>query len=311
MRVTFLGSPPFGSAVLETLLQSRHQIVQIVTPPVRAAGRGRRPRPSPIAELAEAHRITLARPHTTRDPAFVEMLAEAKPDALLVAAYGEILRQDVLDVPRIGPFNVHASLLPRHRGASPIQAAILAGDAVTGVSVQRIVLALDEGDVVHAIETPIGPEETAGELAVRLARLGGRAAVEALDRIEEGTAQFRPQDPALATYAPKLRKEDGRVDFSRPAAELHRFVRAMTPWPGARASDPSGRELTLLAVRPLEERSDAPPGTLLSAGRRLVVATGDHALEVLRLKPAGKREMTGEEWLRGARLTAGERLGSS
>ncbi len=311
MRVSFLGSPPFGTPVLEALLSSRHEVALVVTQPERAAGRGRKPRPSPIAELARERGIPLLRPSTTRDPEFVRALADSRPDALLVASFGEILRRDVLDVPRLGPFNVHASLLPRHRGASPIQAAILAGDPVTGVSVQRIVPALDEGDVVHALETPIGPEETAGELAARLAVLGGRAAVEALDRIEAGTAEFRPQDPALATYAPKLRKEDGRVDFARPAAELHRFVRAMTPWPGARTSDPAGRELILLAVRPLDEPAGAPPGTLLPAGRRLVVATADRALEVLRLKPAGKREMDGEEWLRGARLEAGERLGSA
>jgi len=316
MRLVFLGSPSFATPVLRALLASPHEVSGLVTPPDRPRGRGRGVPASPLAELARERGVRTLRPKTTKDPAFVRELAGLEPEVLAVASYGEILRRDVLDLAPHGALNVHASLLPRWRGASPIQHAILAGDEETGVSVQRMVLALDEGDVLLAERTPIGSEESAGELLERLAELGGGALVRALDALQEGRARFLPQDSGGVTYAPKLKKEDGLVDWSRSAEELARFVRAMTPWPGARARCPDGRELVLLRARPVSgspgvAAGRAPAGTaIVAAGGAFLVATGRGALELQEVKPAGRAAMTGAAFLRGARLAPGERLGS-
>lgn len=309
MRLVFLGSPPFGTAVLRALLESSHQVAAVVTPPDRPRGRGRSVRESEIVALARESGVDLVQPATTKDPAFVETLGSFEPDVLVVASYGEILREDVLDLAPHGSLNVHASLLPRWRGAAPIQRAILEGDDETGVSVQRMVLALDEGDVLMEERTPIRPEESSGDLLARLAELGGRAAVAAVDALEAGTATFTPQDEALATYAKKLTKEDGLLDWSRPAEEVARRIRAMTPWPGARTSLPDGRALVVLEVAPADP-VDGAPGTLVEVNGHLIVSTGSGALNLLRVKPAGKGAMEGGAFLRGARLEPGTRLES-
>lgn len=312
MRVVFLGSPPFATPVLAQLLSSpRHAVAALVTKPDKPRGRGLAVAPSPLVSLASARGIPLLQPERARGAEFLAHLRALAPDALLVASYGEILGQDVLDLAPRGAFNVHASLLPRHRGAAPIQAAILAGDAETGVAVQRMVLALDEGDVVHAERTPIGARENAGELLARLAELGGVAALRALDAVEDGSARFTPQDPARATYARRIRKEEGLLDWSQPALALDRRVRALTPWPGARTRAPSGAELALLEARPHPEvKHDLAPGTLLPGDTTPLVACGSGALELLAVKPAGKGRLDAAAWLRGARLGPGARLGS-
>jgi methionyl-tRNA formyltransferase len=306
MRYVFLGSPPFAVPVLEALLGSGHVALGLVTRPDRPRGRGRAVQTSPLVELAASRGLPVLQPETTRSPEFVDALLALEPDVLVVASYGEILRTEVLELAPSGALNVHGSLLPRWRGAAPIQAAIAAGDPETGVSIQRMVLALDEGDVLLERRTPIGPEDTAGELFERLARLGGEAAVEALDRIEQGEARYTPQDPALATYAPKLDKRDGDLDWSRPAVELERRVRAMHPWPGARAAAPGGKALVVESAR--LATGEGAAGELLEAGPRCVVACGEGALELLRVKPAGKKAMDAADWLRGARLEVGSRL---
>jgi len=312
MRCTFLGSPPFAVPVLEALLESGHVLSGLVTRPDKPRGRGRKVEASPLVELARARDVPVLQPATTKTPDFVEALRAQEPDVLLVASYGEILREDVLELAPHGALNVHASLLPRHRGASPIQAAIAAGDSRTGISIQRMVLALDEGDVLLAKELEIGAEETAGELFARLATLGGEATAEALDLVEAGRASYTPQDPALATYAPRLRKADGHVDWHRPAQELARHLRAMTPWPGARACTADGKPLVLLRARvveaPVFEAGRGKPGELLEVAERCVVACGEGALELLEVQPAGKRAMEAASWLRGARLATGARL---
>lgn len=311
MRVVFLGSPPFAIPVLASLVASqRHSAVALVTKPDKPRGRGMEVAASPLVELARAHSIPILQPERARGPEFLAALRALAPDALLVASYGEILKSDVLDIAPRGAFNVHASLLPRHRGASPIQAAILAGDAETGVAVQRMVLALDEGDVVHEERTQIGAHENAGELLARLADLGAIAALSALDLVEDGTAKPRPQDPALATYAKRIRKEEGAIDWTLDCNTIDRHVRARTPWPGARTTVPGGGEITVLDVRALVDRVQAElPGTILESRAKLVVACGGGALEILALKPAGKGRMEASAWSRGARLEPGARLG--
>lgn len=255
--------------------------------------------------MAEAEGVDVLQPTTTKDPEFLSALRAYEPDVLLVASYGELLRTEVLELAPHGALNVHGSLLPRWRGASPVQAAILAGDRETGVSIQRMVLALDAGDVLLEKRTPIGPQETAGALAGRLAVLGGEALVEALEQIEAGTATWTPQDESRITECRKIRKDAGRMDFTLPAATLERLIRAMNPWPGAFAFLPDGRRLVVLEADVIDAVGE--PGTLL-ADKTLRVACGQGALELRTVKPQGKAQMEGEAFLRGSRLPAGTRL---
>ncbi|MEM6571424.1 MAG: methionyl-tRNA formyltransferase [Planctomycetota bacterium] len=313
MRVVFRGSPPFATPILKRLLEGPHEVLGLVTPPDRPRGRGRKVVRSPLVEVALANGVEVVQPTTTKDDAFVERLGAFGADALAVASYGEILRTNVLELCPHGALNVHASLLPRWRGASPIQRAIAAGDAETGVTIQRMVLALDAGPVAVTRRTPIGERETAADLFERLSILGADALVEALDRIEAGDASFEPQDEGAVTLAPKLRKADGVVDFSRSSADVDRHVRAMTTWPGARTTLPDGRDLVVLEARPAEgslgaEDSGALPGTVLDEAS-FAVRSGDGAVQLRRVKPAGKGAMDGDAFLRGARIARGERLG--
>jgi methionyl-tRNA formyltransferase len=281
----------------------------LVSAPDRPRGRGRRETGS---ELVAAARAAGGETHPPEDPhaaAVVERLRALEPEVLCVASYGVILEPVLLELAPRGALNVHASLLPRWRGASPIQAAIRAGDRVTGVTIQRIVRELDAGDVLLAREHEIGPRETAGSLLAALAGLGGEALVEALDALEQGRATFTPQDRSRATYARKLTKGQGALDWTLGARELERLVRALQPWPGARCRDPRGRELVLLDS--LVADGSGEPGTVLECAGRLVVACGEGALELAALVPAGKRPMSGAEFARGARLAPGERMGAS
>ncbi len=309
MRVVFLGSPPFAVQVFERLAASRHAIAALVTLPDRPKGRGQKLEESPLVALARSKNVRVEQPANPHEPALLANLRELAPDILVVASYGVILKRELLELAPRGALNVHASLLPRHRGASPIQAAIQAGDRETGVAIQRMVLALDEGDVVVEKRTPIGAEETSGELFERLAVLGGEALVEALDSIEDGRAKFEPQDATRATYAKKIKKEHGVVDWSKPADEIARLVRAMNPWPLARTIDPKGRELAILRAHEVANASGAP-GEILESDRRLVVAAKIGALEIEELVPAGKRALAAREFLLGARLERGAKMSS-
>jgi len=310
MRTVLLGSPPFATPVFARLVGSRHRPLALVTPPDRPRGRGRAVERSPLVELAEREGIEVLQPADPHAPQVLARLRALRPDVLFVASYGVILKPSLIGLAPMGTLNAHASLLPRHRGAAPIQAALLAGDEVTGVTIQRIVEELDAGDVLLRRERPIGPRENAGELFEALAELAGQAALEALDLLESGQAHFEPQDHKRVTIARKLKKAHGRIDWSKGAWELERFVRAMTPWPGARCSDPRGREVTVIAARIYDE-GEAPgavAGELVEVSGRLVVACGRGLLELCQVAPAGKRPMSGAEFLRGARLEPGSRF---
>ena len=315
MRVVFLGSPPFATPILRRLLESHHEVLGLVTPPDRPRGRGRAVVRGELAALADDAGLPVLQPASTRDPAFVEALGALSADVLMVASYGEILRAEVLDLCPHGALNVHGSLLPRWRGASPIQRAVAAGDEETGVSIQRMVLALDAGDVLLARRTPIGPRETSADLFERLADLGAEAAVEALDLIEGGAAVYTPQDPEGVTLAPKLSKDDGRIDFGLDPASISRHVRAMTTWPGARTRLPDGRDLVVLEAEVVEatERDAAAPAGAVLPGEGLTVRAGSRpgpgAVRLRRVKPAGKGAMDDTAFLNGARLEPGARLG--
>lgn len=306
----FLGSPPFALPVLAALLDSPYRPSLVVTPRPRPRGRGQEQAGSAIAELAQAHGVALFEVESVRAPEALERLRAEAADVFLVASYGEFLRAEFLALPRTACLNVHPSLLPRWRGATPIQAAIRAGDLETGTTIQRVVLELDAGDVLVQERTPILPGETAGELAGRLAELSGRAALAALRQIERGEARYTPQDPTRVTVCRKLSKEDGRIDWSLSAAELERHVRAMNPWPLAHTTLADGSALGVwqAALAP-GAAADAPAGALLEARERLVVATGAGALELTVVQLPGKRALPAADFLRGARLAPGQRLG--
>jgi methionyl-tRNA formyltransferase len=299
MRIVFFGTPQFAVPSLAALIDGGFDVPLVVTQPDRPVGRSGRPRPSPVAELAEARGIALARPAKIRgNAAFLDTLREARPDAIAVVAYGKILPDSILDLPPKGGVNVHASLLPRHRGASPIQAAILAGDRETGVSTMRIVSELDAGPVYLVKEVAIGDGEDAASLSDRLARLGGELLVETLRGVTAGALVPRPQ-AGEPTFSRPLTRDDARVDWSRPAAEIERRLRAFTPWPGLYAHL-GGERIKLIELDAAAPVREAEPGTLRDEKGWPVVQAGDGSALVLRkVQRAGRKPVTGREFLDG------------
>lgn len=287
MRIVFAGTPEFAAQHLRALLEAGRQVVAVYTQPDRPAGRGQKLMPSPVKQLAMTHNIPVYQPQTLRDPAAQAELAALQPDLMVVVAYGLILPQAVLDTPRLGCINSHASLLPRWRGAAPIQRAVEAGDAESGVTVMQMEAGLDTGPMLLKETTPISAEDTGGTLHDRLAELGARAIVEAVDGLEAGTLKGEAQDDALACYAHKLSKDEARLDWSRPAVDLERQIRALHPWPICH-SGLSGEAVKVHAAQ-LADGSGAP-GTILDAGKDgLRVACGQGALLLTRLQlPGGK-----------------------
>ncbi|CAD5106756.1 methionyl-tRNA formyltransferase [Zestomonas carbonaria] len=287
LRIVFAGTPEFAAAHLEALLASPHDIVAVYTQPDRPAGRGQKLMPSPVKQLAVQHGIPVHQPPSLRNAEAQAELAALAPDLLVVVAYGLILPQAVLDIPRLGCINSHASLLPRWRGAAPIQRAVEAGDAESGVTVMQMEAGLDTGPMLLKVTTPIGADDTGGSLHDRLAELGPPAVLAAIDGLAAGTLVGEVQDDAQATYAHKLSKDEGRLDWSLPATELERRIRAFTPWPGTH-STLGGEPLKVLGAR--LGKGSGIPGTILAAGKDgLTVACGEGALCLTRLQlPGGK-----------------------
>ncbi len=299
-RLVFAGTPDFALASLRALVEAGRVPVAVLTQPDRPAGRGRKLTASPVKQYAEKRGIAVLQPATLRDARAADDLRALEPDLLIVAAYGLILPQDVLDIPTHGCLNVHASILPRWRGAAPIQAAILAGDDTTGISLMAMTAGLDCGPVYHVEEVAIGADETAGELHDRLAELGGRALVAKLDAIVGGELEAVPQDDDRATYAPKIEKHDAAIDWSLPADEILRRIRAYNPFPGAythgKAED--GSEPVRLKVwRAGRADGAGDAGTVLQCDRNgVIVACGDGAIRLLELQVPGKRRVTAAEF---------------
>jgi methionyl-tRNA formyltransferase len=319
MRVAFWGSPEFAVAVLEAVLASGHRVAGVVTRPAEPGGRGRRPRPTPVARLAESAGLPTLTPKRLRGEAARAELAALGADVFLVAAYGAILPADVLSLPPHGSLNVHASLLPEYRGAAPVTRAILDGKSETGVTIMRMEEGLDTGAICLQAAEPIRPDDTADTLTRRLATLGGRAAVEALDRLAAGTLSETPQDHARASYAAKVTTEEARIDWSRPAAEIARAARAFDPWPGAwttfreerlkvfRVGLPEAAE-NLAEVSPTDA-AGVRPGGIAAADPAPIVATGRGWARLDLVQPPGGRRMAGAEWARGRAVEPGEALG--
>ncbi|MDH0749393.1 methionyl-tRNA formyltransferase [Pseudomonas sp. GD03842] len=287
LRIVFAGTPEFAAEHLKALLDSPHEVVAVYTQPDRPAGRGQKLMPSPVKQLALQHAIPVRQPPTLRAPEAQAELAALQPDLMVVVAYGLILPQGVLDIPRLGCINSHASLLPRWRGAAPIQRAVEAGDAESGVTVMRMEAGLDTGPMLLKVTTPISADDTGGRLHDRLAELGPHAVVQAIAGLANGTLVGEVQDDSLATYAHKLNKDEARIDWSRPADELERRVRAFNPWPICH-STLNGETLKVLAAQVAEGRGE--PGTILDASKEgLLVACGQNALRLTRLQlPGGK-----------------------
>ncbi|MCP1641209.1 methionyl-tRNA formyltransferase [Pseudomonas citronellolis] len=287
LRIVFAGTPEFAAEHLKALLDTPHEIVAVYTQPDRPAGRGQKLMPSPVKQLAAQHGLPVLQPPTLRNPEAQAELAALQPDLMVVVAYGLILPQAVLDIPRLGCINSHASLLPRWRGAAPIQRAVQAGDAESGVTVMQMEAGLDTGPMLLKVVTPISPEDTGGSLHDRLARLGPPAVVEAIAGLAAGTLKGEVQDDALATYAHKLSKDEAKLDWSRPAVELEHTVRAFDPWPVCHTTL-NGEPLKVWAARLGEGKGE--PGIILGASRDgLLVGCGEGSLLLTRVQfPGGK-----------------------
>ena len=317
MNVVFLGTGPFAIPVLEALhgASMRHPLVAVVTRPDRPQGRGRALAPTPVRRRAEELGLSPSTPPTINAPEPIAALEALEPDLAIVADYGEILRPAFLETPRIGAFNLHASLLPRHRGAAPVAHAILAGDATTGVTLFRIVKGLDSGPIVAEEATEIGEDETAGELEARLAALAAGVVERSLDAFATASFTERPQDDSRATLAPKLRKEMGLIDWSLPPRSVHDRVRAFRPWPIAytflerQAGRAPERTAVLRTSLAGAAPADADPGTVVAVtDRDISVACGGGSVRLLELQRQGGPALAAGDYLRGRRLRPGDRF---
>ncbi len=308
LRIAFLGTPDFALPCLEALADAGHEIACVYTQPPRPAGRGHKPKPSPVQTLAETRGWPVRHPKTLRDPGAQAAFAALGLDVAVVVAYGLILPGPILEAPRLGCLNLHASLLPRWRGAAPIHRALLAGDSETGVTIMQLDEGLDTGPMLLREAVPIGPSTTAAALHDRLAVLGAGMMVRALEGLDNGTLVPRPQPLEGATYAAKLERSEGRLDWRRPAHDLERQVRALNPWPGAFVEVPlkKGRERVKVLAAELVDTSGGVAGEVLDAA--LTVRCGVGALRLNRVQRAGRSAMSAEAFLRGTAIAPGTRL---
>ncbi len=303
MRIVFMGTPAFAVPSLEGLAKAGHQIAGVFSQPDKPVGRHHNKlQPTPVKERALALGVPVYQPGTLRDGAALAILRELDPELVVVAAYGRFLPDDILALPPKGCVNVHSSLLPKYRGSAPINWAILNGERVTGVTIQRMVHDMDAGDIILQRSTPIGEAEDAAALYDRLAERGGGLAVEAAAQIEAGTAIYTPQDHTQATQAPMLSKAMSPVDWTRSAQEVFNQIRGLYPWPGASTTAITGEPMKLWGAQVVEKHTDAGPGTIVAAGKQGIdVACGEfnHVLRILELQPPGKKRMTAAAYLAG------------
>ena len=316
MRIVFAGTSDFALPSLRALASSRHEVVCVVTQPDRPQGRGRQPGPPPVKTAALELHLDVRQPLDINADDFVEHLRDLSPDAIVVVAFGQWLKRRVLELPPRGCWNLHASLLPKYRGAAPINWAIINGERETGVTVMKMDEGMDSGDILLQDKWPIDLRDEAGELSYHLSRTGAALLIRATHRIQAGVVGVTPQDESRATHAPRLTKRQGQIDWSRPSAELERFVLGMTPWPGAYTFRQGGGErasrVIIYQLRPTTDAvgPETKPGDLIGADKRgLLVRTADGVAAIESLQPAGKRLMLAGEYLRGRPLTGGGRLG--
>lgn len=309
LRIVFFGTPDFAVPTLEALLASRHSVAGVVTRQDRPRGRGQRTMEPPIKSVALDARLPVLQPDRVADEGFLVSLTDMSADLFVVAAYGKILTSAILAMPRLGAINVHASLLPRYRGAAPIHRAIIAGEAETGITIMRMVRALDAGPMLATASWTIGPDATSADLERDLAGIGARLLVSTVDQLAAGPVPEVPQDDRAATYAPRIVKEDGAVDWTRPASAIHNQIRGLHPWPHA-FTHHRGRRLILLRSRvsPRAEEAAAPGTVVTAAGDTLDIATGDGVLGITGLQAEGRRPMAAKEFLAGRTISRGDVL---
>jgi methionyl-tRNA formyltransferase len=307
VRVVFWGTPDFAAPALRALVGEGFEVVGVVTQPDKPQGRSREIILSPVKQIAIEEEIPVFQPKNARDPELVEKLQELQPDISVVVAYGHILPQAIIDLPKLGTLNIHASLLPALRGAAPIQAAIRQGLMQTGVTVMRVVPALDAGPMILQADTPIFEDETYGELQVRLSELGALTLVEAMTLISLGKADETPQDDSRATYAAKVNRESARINWNDAAIEISRLIRASDPKPGAFTSTPKG-DVKMFGPKVMDGIK-GKPGEVLSTTGELVIACGLDAIRISGVQPQGKSRMTANEWVRGRGAAIGDRYG--
>ncbi len=307
-----MGTPALAAHILERLVMAsgaNFRVVGVVTRPDQPRGRGLGTEPSEVGALATSRGIPTLKPSKIRTPEFLSELKAFEPDLLVVAAYGRILPNSILDLPRIAPMNVHASLLPRHRGAAPIEGAILAGDDETGVTIMRIIERMDAGPMYLQRKIPIEPNDTQGTLKEKLAELGAVAMLEAIDLAARGKLAETPQDEALATYTAQVEKKDALIDWTSSAVQIERMTRAYDPWPVARTRLGGDEVLIWSAAVELESVTNDPPGTIVSVKPHLVVQCGTGQLRLLEMQAAGRNRIAAAEFARGKRIQAGARFG--
>jgi methionyl-tRNA formyltransferase len=310
MTLIFCGTPRFAVPTLEKLVEAGHSVPLVVTQPDRPRGRGMDLAISPVKESALRLGIPIVQPDKIKNnEEFRQRLAALHPDAIIVVGYGRIIPQWMIDLPRLGNLNLHASLLPKYRGAAPIQWAIAQGESITGVTTMRIDAGLDTGDILMQQELPIAPEDTAETLAPKLASIGADLMVETLRALESGEILPTPQDNSKATLAPILTKEDGRIDFQRTATEIFNRLRGFQPWPGAHTLF-RGRNLQIHRAHPLDQSIELTPAAIKSDSTGLIAACGEGtALEIIDLQPEGKRRMSARDFVNGYHPQPGEKLG--
>jgi methionyl-tRNA formyltransferase len=309
LRIVFFGTPQFAVPTLDALLRSRHVVVGVVSQPDRPRGRGQRTVDAPVKASALSAGLPLLQPEHVRGPAFLDQFRALGADLAVVAAYGRLIPETLLTLPRFGMINVHASLLPSYRGAAPVHRAVMAGERLTGVTIMRLVKEMDAGPLLSTVTRPIGPNETSEEVDRDLARLGADLLVSTIDDIVAGRAQETPQDDRLATFAPRLTKEDGVIDWGWPAERIHNQIRGLHPWPHAFTFLGDARFILLRSTWSPAD-SGLPQGTIVEAvGDHFDIATGSGIVRVADIQPEGKRPMTAREFLAGHPLARGDRFG--
>jgi len=299
LKIIFAGTPDFAATALQALLDSEHEICAVYTQPDRPAGRGRKLTASPVKALSLQHEIPVHQPLSLKDEDEQKILAGYEADLMVVVAYGLLLPKAVLDTPRLGCINIHASLLPRWRGAAPIQRAIQSGDRETGVTIMQMDVGLDTGDMLYTVTTPIASNDTAASLHDRLAQLGADAVLQAIGQLQQGTARPVKQDDDQANYALKLDKAEAEIDWAMPASDIDRLVRAFNPWPVAQTAF-EGNKLRIWQAKPMNETTQASPGSVIEASKHGIdVATGDGVIRLLQLQKAGSKAMDAAAFLNG------------
>ena len=309
MKVLFMGTPDFAVSTLKSIIEAGHELIGVVTQPDKVRGRGSKVSYSPVKEAALEYNLKVYQPVKVRDEEFIQMVDDMQPEVIVVAAFGQILPKRLLDIPPYGCINVHASLLPKYRGAAPIQAAILNGEEETGITIMHMDVKLDTGDMILQESIPISKDDTGGSLHDKLALLGGELLVKALDKLKDGSAKRIPQDDSKATYVKMMDKEMGRIDFNQPATVIERMIRGLNPWPSA-FTKYEGKNMKLWRAEVVESSSDAKPGEVIEADKEsFIVMTAKDALVIKEVQLECKKRMPCAAFLRGCPIEKGVILG--